>query len=127
MLDKRKKSFTERVIRDISNAFPSPEPEKHRYIVENDKYSFYLYDSRPDPAMPDGWTKTPIAKFSYLEHEHVWQVSWMPPQGRWQKYGRYFDIDTATIVIKGDPAGCFMGQISPLAYLKQKDEGQPAG
>jgi hypothetical protein len=127
MLQKRAKSFTDRVIRDITSAFPSPDPEKHRYIVENDKYSFYLYDSRPDAKKPGEWTKTPIAKFSFLENDRVWQVSWMPPQGRWQKYGRYFDIDTATIVIKGDPAGCFMGQISPLAYLNKKDEGQLTG
>jgi hypothetical protein len=127
MLQKRAKSFTDRVIRDISNAFPSPDPEKHRYIVENDKYSFYLYDSRPDAEKPGEWTKTPIAKFSFFENDRVWQVSWMPPQGRWQKYGRYFDIDTATIVIKGDPAGCFMGPISPLSYLNKKDEGQLTG
>jgi len=50
----------------------------------------------------------------------------MPPQGRWQKYGRYFDLDTASLIIKADPIGCFMGKTSPLAYLKKKDGGDAA-
>ena len=65
----------------------------------------------------------PVAKFSFLEMERLWQVSWMPPQGRWQKYGRYFDLDTAMLMVKSDPAGCFMGQVSPLSYLKNKGQG----
>jgi hypothetical protein len=118
MQDKRRKSFEDRVIRDLERAFPSPDPDKHRYLVEKDKYSFYLYDSRPDEGRPGEWTRTPVAKFSFHDGEQVWQLSWMPPEGRWKKYGRYFDIDTATVIIKGDPAGCFMGQVSPLSYLK---------
>ena len=128
MLDKRKQKFEERVMRDLANAFPTPDPEKHRYLVEKDKFSFYLYDSRPRDDGSGEWTKTPVAKFSHIEKDSLWQLSWMPPQGRWQKYGRYFDLDTATIIIKGDPAGCFMGSVSPLAYLKQGDkDGQKTG
>ena len=59
-----------------------------------------------------------------MDSDHVWQLSWMPPQGRWQKYGRYFDLDTATLIIKSDPTGCFMGEISPLAYLKHEKKDQ---
>jgi hypothetical protein len=123
--DKRKKAFNERVMRDLERAFPSPEPDKHSFVVEKDKYCFYLYDSRPNPDMPGEYTKVPVAKFSFIDSDKLWQVSWMPPQGRWQKYGRYFDLDTATIVVKGDPAGCFMGEVSPLSYLKRakKEEG----
>jgi len=116
--DRKRQVFEDRVMRDLTRSFPSPDPEKHRYIVEKDRFSFYLYDSRPDPGKEGEWTKTPVAKFSFLDGEHIWQLSWMPPQGRWQKYGRYFDVDTATLVVKGDPAGCFMGSVSPLAYLK---------
>lgn len=125
--DKRKRSFEERVIRDLERAFGSPDPDKHRYIIEKGKYSFYLYDGRPDSSRPGEWTKVPVAKFSYLEAEHLWQLSWMPPQGRWQKYGRYFDLDTATLIIKSDPAGCFMGETSPLSYLKQEGKKPPQG
>ena len=120
MEDKRRKSFIERVTRDLEGAFPNPEPDKHRFVIESDKYSFFLYDSRPDPDKPGEWTKVPVAKFSFVELERLWQVSFMPPQGRWQKYGRYFDLDTATVIVKGDPAGCFMGETSPLRYLKGK-------
>ena len=121
----RKKVFEARVTKDIRRAFPDPDPDAHRYVIENDRYSFYLYDSRPDESHEGGWTKTPIAKFSFLDGEKLWQLSWMPPQGRWQKYGRYFDVETATIVIKGDPAGCFLGDLSPLAYLK-RDKKEPS-
>ena len=123
MEPKRKKLFEERVVRDIGNAFPNPDPETHRYVVEKDKYSFYLYDSRPSADKPGEWVTVPVAKFSFLEMERLWQVSWMPPQGRWQKYGRYFDLDTAMLMVKSDPAGCFMGQVSPLSYLKNKGQG----
>jgi len=114
----RKKSFDERVIRDLERAFPNPEPDKHRFVIEKDKFSFYLYDERPDTGRPGEWIRVPVAKFSFVDSDKLWQVSWMPPQGRWQKYGRYFDLDTATVIVKGDPAGCFMGVVSPLAYLK---------
>ncbi len=125
MHPKRKQLMEERVTRDLSSAFPTPDPEKHRYVIEKDKYSFYLYDSRPKDDGSGEWTKTPVAKFSWMDSDHVWQLSWMPPQGRWQKYGRYFDLDTATLIIKSDPTGCFMGEISPLAYLKhEKKEDQ---
>jgi len=121
----RKKMFEERVIRDLERAFPNPDPETHRFIIEKDKYSFYLYDFRPDPDNLGEWVKAPIAKFSFVDSDKLWQVSWMPPQGRWQKYGRYFDLDTATLIVKGDPAGCFMGQVSPLSYLTRgkKEQG----
>ncbi len=120
MQDARKRSFTERVIRDLERAFPSPEPDSHRYVVEKDRFSFYLYDSRPRGDAAGDWTRTPVAKFSFHDGEKVWQLSWMPPEGRWKKYGRYFDLDTAALVVKGDPAGCFMGAVSPLAYLARK-------
>lgn len=119
----KRKKFEERVMRELERMFPNPEPDKRRYLIEKDRYSFYLYDSRPREDGSGQWSKTPIAKFSFMEGEHLWQVSWMPPQGRWQKYGRYFDLETASYVIKGDPAGCFMGEVSPLAYLKSKDKG----
>jgi len=106
-------------MRDLGRAFPNPEPDKHKYIIEKDRYGFFLYDSRPEEGQPEKWTKTPIAKFSFHDGEKLWQLSWMPPEGRWKKYGRYFDIETATLIVKGDPAGCFLGQVSPLAYLKQ--------
>jgi len=108
----------ERVVRELAEAFPSPDPGSHRYAIENDKYSFYLYDERASSI--GEWERAPVAKFSYLEMERLWQVSWMPPQGRWQKYGRYFDIESAIAIIKADPAGCFMGEVSPLSYLKRK-------
>src|SRR5512135_2837539 len=120
MEPKRKKLFDERVVRDIERAFPNPDPEKHRYVVDKDKYSFYLHDSRPSPDKPSEWVTVPVAKFSFLEMERLWQVSWMLPQGRWQKYGRYFDLETAMLMVKSDPAGCFMGDVSPLAYLKHQ-------
>ena len=126
MLEKRKKAFDERVLRDLGRAFPNPDPENHRYVVEKDRYSFYLYDSRPREDGSGGWTKVPVAKFSYLEMEHLWQLSFMPPQGRWQKYGRYFDLDTAVLILKSDPAGCFMGEASPMAYLN-RGGGEKAG
>ena len=115
-----KPGFAERVMRDLGNMFPSPEPDKHRYIIEKDRFAFYLYDSRPVEATPGEWTRTPVAKLSYLETDRLWQVSWMPPQGRWQKYGRYFDLDTASVIIKGDPGGCFTGVVSPMGYLRNK-------
>ena len=123
MEPKRKKSFDERIVKDIERGFPSPDPETHRYVVEKDKYSFYLYDSLPSADKPGEWVMVPGAKFSFLEGDRLWQVSWMPPQGRWQKYGRYFDLDTAMLIVKGDPAGCFTGHVSPLAYLKEKGKG----
>ncbi|HEX9861005.1 MAG TPA: DUF3024 domain-containing protein [Nitrospirota bacterium] len=125
MQPKRTVMFQERVIRDLERMFPNPEPDKHRYVIETATYSFYLYDYRPDPEGSGEWVKAPVAKFSFHDGEQVWQVSWMPPQGRWQKYGRYFDLDTASLIIKADPAGCFMGNISPLAYAKQKDAAGP--
>jgi hypothetical protein len=107
----------ERVARDLEDAFQPLEPGRHKYLVESDKYAFYLYDSRPKD---DGgeWTKTPVAKVSFIEGDHLWQLSWMPPQGRWQKYGRYYDVETVILIIKGDPVGCFLGENSPLSYIK---------
>ena len=113
-----RKGFVERVMRDLDSAFQPSDPAKQRWIIEKDKFSFYLYDSRPDEANPGEWTKTPVAKFSHIDTEHLWQVSWMPPQGRWQKYGRYFDLDTASVIVKGDPGGCFTGPVSPMGYLR---------
>lgn len=120
MASPRKRIFAERVLRDLGRLFPNPEPDKHRYIIENNSYSFFLYDYRPPEDGEGEWVKAPIAKFSFHDGEQVWQVSFMPPQGRWQRYGRYFDIETAGLIIKADPVGCFMGQVSPLAYLKNK-------
>ncbi len=126
----------ERVIRDISGAFTPLEPGRQKYIIEKDKFAFYIFDSRPKgrssgpgtgaASGEDGWTKTPVAKLSFIENEQLWQLSWMPPQGRWQRYGRYYDVDTAILIIKGDPVGCFLGENSPLAYLKrEKPAGRP--
>ena len=121
MQDARKRSFTERVIRDLERAFPSPEPDSHRYVVEKDRFSFYLYDSRPrGETRPVTGQGRPWRSSASMTGEKVWQLSWMPPEGRWKKYGRYFDLDTAALVVKGDPAGCFMGAVSPLAYLARK-------
>ncbi|MBI5696371.1 MAG: DUF3024 domain-containing protein [Nitrospirae bacterium] len=125
MQSNRKKMMDERVMRDLNRAFPTPDPEKHRYIIEKEGFGYALYDSRPDTEKPGEWITVPVAKFSFHDGEQVWQLSWMPPQGRWQKYGRYFDIETATLIVKADPAGNFMGAISPLAYLKQtKKDGE---
>ncbi len=117
----------ERVIRDLEGAFAPLEPGRQKYIIEKDKFAFYIYDSRPrdgasgpehGAASGDGdWTKTPVAKLSFIENEQQWQLSWMPPQGRWQRYGRYYDVETAILIIKGDPVGCFLGENSPLVYL----------
>ena len=123
MQDKRKNTVAERVVRDLERAFPNQEPDKHRYIVEANKYSFYVFDSRPPEGGEGEWTKLAFAKLSYHDGDKVWQLSWMPPQGRWQKYGRYFDVETASLVIKGDPMGCFMGKLSPLANLKKGGGG----
>jgi len=125
----KSEKFISKIIGQIERAFPSPEPDKHRYIIETDKFSYILLDSRPREDGSGNWTKTPIAKFSYNEMDKMWQLSWMPPQGRWQKYGKYYDIETAALVIKGDPTGCFMGQVSPLAYLKssKKITGEEGG
>ena len=110
----------ERVIKDLSGAFTPLEPGRQKYIIEKDKFAFYIYDSRPrDSACSgeDDWTKTPVAKLSFIDNEQQWQLSWMPPQGRWQRYGRYYDVETAILIIKGDPVGCFTGENSPLMYL----------
>lgn len=112
----RSEKFIQKIVTQIERAFPSPDREKHKFLVETDKYNFYLFDSRPQED-GEGWTKVPIAKFSYNELDKMWQLSFMPPQGRWQKFGKYYDIETATLVIKGDPTGCFMGMVSPLSYL----------
>jgi hypothetical protein len=120
MQDKRKRLMAERVVRDLEEAFPPLEPGRQKYIVESDKYSFYLYDSRPKD---DGkWTKTPVAKVSFMNSDHLWQLSWMPPQGRWQKYGRYYDVETVVLIIKRDPVGCFLGENSPLSYIKYEEK-----
>lgn len=121
MQDKRKRLMKERVARDLEEAFPPLEPGRQKYVVENDKYAFYLYDSRPKDDGGD-WTKTPVAKVSFMENDHLWQLSWMPPQGRWQKYGRYYDVETVILIIKGDPVGCFLGENSPLSYIKHEEK-----
>jgi len=119
----KSQKFIDKIVVQIERAFPSPEPDKHRYLVEVDRFSFFLLDYRPREDGSGEWRKIPIAKFSYNEMDKMWQLSWMPPQGRWQKFGKYYDIETATLVIKGDPTGCFMGEVSPLAYLKSEKAG----
>ena len=121
MQDRRKRLMTERVVRDLEEAFPPLTPGKQKYVVESDKYAFYLYDSRPKDGGGD-WTKTPVAKVSFLDSDHLWQLSWMPPQGRWQKYGRYYDVETVVLIIKRDPVGCFLGENSPLSYIKYEEK-----
>jgi hypothetical protein len=122
MQDKRKRLMIERVVRDLEEAFQPLEPGRQKYLVESDKYAFYLYDSRPKDDGGGDWTKTPVAKVSFLEGDHLWQLSWMPPQGRWQKYGRYYDVATVILIIKGDPVGCFLGENSPLSYIKYDEK-----
>ena len=120
MQERRRKLMEERVIKDLSGAFTPLEPGRQKYIIEKDKFAFYIYDSRPRDGAGSGeddWTKTPVAKLSFIDNEQQWQLSWMPPQGRWQRYGRYYDVETAILIIKGDPVGCFMGENSPLMYL----------
>ena len=46
--------MTERVVRDLEEAFPPLTPGKQKYVVESDKYAFYLYDSRPKEAAAIG-------------------------------------------------------------------------
>ncbi len=128
MQQRRKKLMEERVIKDLADAFAPLDEGRQKYIIEKDKFAFYIFDSRPRDgaaSMEDDWTKTPVAKLSFIENEQLWQLSWMPPQGRWQRYGRYYDIETAVLIIKGDPVGCFLGENSPLMYLGH-DKKSPA-
>ncbi len=137
MQERRRKLMEERVVRDLSDAFPPVEPGRQKYIVDKDKFAFYIFDSRPkgrssgleqDLDSPEiEWTKTPVAKLSFIENEQLWQLSWMPPQGRWQRYGRYYDVETAVLIIKGDPVGCFLGDNSPLAYLGREKKSNAQG
>ena len=68
MQDRRKRLMTERVVRDLEEAFPPLAPGRQKYVVESDKYAFYLYDSRPKDGGGDS-TKTPVAKVSFLDSD----------------------------------------------------------
>ncbi len=123
MQDRRKRLMAERVVRDLEEAFPPLEPGRQKYVVESDKYAFYLYDSRPKDG--GDWTKTPVAKVSFIDGDHLWQLSWMPPQGRWQKYGRYYDVETVVLIIKERSGGLLPGrELSAVVYQVRGKAGR---
>jgi hypothetical protein len=83
-----------------------------RFEYEIEKQNVIIYEIRPVWNNPDKFTKSPVAKLTYVNNQKVWKLYWERANMKWVRYetkGSAKDLRALVQEIDNDDYGCFFG------------------
>lgn len=109
-LDRQK--IKNEVGRLCSKRSPAHLKDKLRFDYEIEKQSVIVYEIRPVWNNPNEFTKSPMAKLSYLKSQNIWKLYWQRANMKWVRYEPKESSKALSNLVQEidkDAYGCFFG------------------
>lgn len=95
-----------------SKRTPAHLKDRLRFEYEIEKQNVVIYEIRPVWNNPDEFTKSPMAKLTYINSQKIWKLYWKRANMKWVKYEPKESAKELRVLVKeidNDVYGCFFG------------------